>query len=103
MFEAFKAYPKIQSINVPQPWNQSYESSSDDQVARILKYLYSNQNFNEIRDEVTEKNIYNLYSQAYALKCEQLLKDLCLHIIDRLMNTENVVHFLQEAIEFEIP
>lgn len=70
MFEAFKAYPKITKINVPQPLNQSYESSSDDQVARILKYLYSNQNFNEIREEVTEKNIYNLYSQAYALRCD---------------------------------
>lgn len=103
MFEAFKAYPKLTKINVPQPLNQSYETSSDDQIARILKYLYSNQNFDEIREEVTEKNIYNLYSQAYALRCDQLLKDLCHHIIDRLMVIENVAHFLQEAIEFEIP
>lgn len=47
--------------------------------------------------------MYNLYSQAYALRCEKLLSDLCTHIIQNLLAVENVAHFLQESIEFEIP
>jgi BTB And C-terminal Kelch len=44
-----------------------------------------------------------LYSQAYALRCDKLLKDLCDHIQKNLLTITNVVHFLQESIEFEIP
>lgn len=61
------------------------------------------QDFKSIADEVTDKNIYNLYSQAYALKCEKLLKDLCQHIIKNMLSIDSVAHFLQESIEFEIP
>jgi hypothetical protein len=52
---------------------------------------------------VNDKNIYNLYSQAYSMRCEKLLKDLVQHIINNLLALDNVVHFLQESIEFEIP
>ena len=37
------------------------------------------------------------------MRCEKLLKDLVQHIINNLLALDNVVHFLQESIEFEIP
>jgi hypothetical protein len=44
--ELFRKYPCVDdlpTVRVPVPVNQHYENSSDDQVIRILKYLYSNQ------------------------------------------------------------
>lgn len=52
---------------------------------------------------MTEKTVYNLYSQAYALRCEKLLKDLEKHIIKNMLSIDTVTHFLQESIEFNIP
>lgn len=52
---------------------------------------------------MSDKNVYNLYSQAYAMKCEKLLKDLCEHIIANMLSADSIAHFLQESIEFEIP
>ncbi len=107
----------MNKIDVPQPFIQTSENSTEDHVTRILKYIYSNQvrlclslivrrrfqDFKSIADEVTEKNVSNLYAQAYALKCLKLLKDLQAHIIDRLLTLENVELFLQISIQFEIP
>ena len=59
-------------VNVPKPFNQKSETHSDDQVSRILKYLYNSQDINVIKDEVTEHNYYTLYAQAYAMKCDKL-------------------------------
>jgi len=36
-------YKAIVELIVPEPYNQSYENNHDDQVRRILQYLYSNQ------------------------------------------------------------
>lgn len=74
--EAFRTYPDMKTFSVPQPYNQHYENSSDDQVIRILKYFYANQDFKVLEEEVTDKNVYNLYAQAYILRCDKLLADL---------------------------
>lgn len=60
--EALKKFPFMKQINVPKPHIQYHENHSDDQVARILKYLYSNQDFNSIADEVSDKNVYQIYA-----------------------------------------
>ena len=33
----------MREVAVPTPYNQAYESNSDDQVIRIFKYFYANQ------------------------------------------------------------
>jgi hypothetical protein len=43
MVEVFRTYPEIKQVTIPEPYNPEYENSSDDQVIRILKYIYSNQ------------------------------------------------------------
>ena len=60
------------------------------------------QNFDIIREEVTDKNVYQFYGQAYAMKCDKLLKDILEHIGTALLNLESVAHFLELAIEFKI-
>ena len=47
--------------------------------------------------------MYQIYAQAYALKCEKLLVDLNNHIIHKLLHLDTVAHFLDESIEFEVP
>lgn len=41
--DVFAQFPKIKEVIAPLPYNQKEEGSSDDQVSRILKYLYNNQ------------------------------------------------------------
>lgn len=74
--DVFVQFPKIKEVIAPLPYNQKEEGSSDDQVSRILKYLYNNQNFEVIRPEITEKNYFSLYSQIFALRCEKLINEL---------------------------
>jgi hypothetical protein len=101
--EVFKTYPDMREVAVPAPYNQAYENNSDDQVIRIFKYFYANQDFKSIQEEISDKNIYALYSQAYAMRCDKLLQELNRHIISNMLSVNNVAHFLQESIEFEIP
>ena len=74
---------------------------SDDQVSRILKYIYNNQDLNSIRDEVNEHNYYTLYAQAYALKCDKLLAELSQLNVESLLNDSNVCHMYHDAIEHQ--
>ena len=60
--------------------------SSDEHVNRILKYTYNNQNFDVIKGELNEDNVSALFSQAYVLKCVNLLKELEKLIINEMLN-----------------
>lgn len=42
--------------------------------------------------------MFSLYSQAVALECEKLVKDLTDLIITELLNIGNVAHFYADAI-----
>ena len=44
-------------MRVPEPFNQKNELHSDDQVSRILKYLYGNQSIGLIRDEINDEKL----------------------------------------------
>ena len=87
-------------MKVPIAYNQNYENSSDDQVIRILKYIYANQDIYKIKNEISTENIFNLYAQAHALECTKLLSDLTDVIIQELLSNENMAHFYQDSLEF---
>ena len=83
------------------PFNQKVEKHTDDQVSRILKYLYNSQNIDCISEEITEQNYYSLYAQAFALKCDKLLKELTKLAITSLLNENNVCHMFHDAVEHQ--
>ena len=89
----------LDTLKVPAPFNQRTEVHSDDQVSRVLKYIYAYQNLDVIKDEINENNYYTLYAQAYALKCDKLLKELSTFNIECLLNETNVCHMYHDAIE----
>lgn len=121
MLEVFMKHnvTDLPQVRIPEPFNQKNEMHSDDQVARILKYIYGNQvsyiaslkpttianlslfhqNIGIIRDEINEENFYSLYAQAYALGCERLLEDLRELSITSLLNEKSVIHLYLDAVE----
>ena len=103
MLEVFMKHSveELPRVVVPQPFNQKNEIHSDDQVSRILKYLYANQNIAIIRDEINDENFYSLYAQAYAMGCERLLEDLRELAITSLLNDQTVLKLYLDAIEHQ--
>ena len=103
MLEAFTKHTveELPRIRVPQPFNQKHELHSDDQVSRILKYIYSNQQIAMIRDEINEDNFYSLYAQAFSMSCVNLLKDLRELAVTSLMNEVTVMKLYNDAVEHE--
>lgn len=101
MLEVFTKHSvkDLPTVRVPEPFNQKNEMHSDDQVSRILKYIYGNQNIGLIRDEINEENFYSLYAQAWALGCERLLEDLRVLSITSLLNERTVLKLYLDAVE----
>jgi hypothetical protein len=67
------------SIEIPLPIKtKSNEGATviDENVAKILKFIYNNQDFNVIKSDINESNVSILYSQAYTMRCEKLLAAL---------------------------
>ena len=67
--------PRRPYIDIPQPvkTQKCDGKSTDENINRILKYIYNNQDFSVIKSELTEEILPSLYSQAYVLKCSELM------------------------------
>lgn len=87
-------------IPLPMQTRQCDGKSLDTDINRILKYIYSNQDFSVIKDELNEQNMPSFYSQAYTLKCVRLLEDIDQMIISELLNPGNAFMFYLESIYF---
>jgi hypothetical protein len=73
---------------------------SDENVNRILKYIYNNQDFNVIKKEINEQNVSAFYSQAYVMRCENLIKNLESMIVKEILKASNSTEFYLDAISF---
>ena len=74
---------------------------SDEHVNKILKYIYNNQDFKAIKKEINETNISAFYSQAFVMKCTNLLLSLDDMIIHELLTPQNSSLFYLDAIRFD--
>lgn len=45
--------------------------------------------------------MFNLYAQAYTLKCEKLIKELTELISKKFLNSANSIHFLGFSVKFD--
>ena len=61
---------KITKFDAPKPI--PVNGDADDALSKILKFVYNNQNFDVIKDEINEHNAIFLLSQAHTLKSEYL-------------------------------
>lgn len=88
-------------VEVPRPilTSQNQQSHvSEENVNKILKYIYNNQDFSVIKSEISEKNVTSLYAQAFVMKSSRLLKQLEEMIVNELLNPENSTQFYLDSI-----
>ena len=89
---------KYIEIPVPVLTKSCDGKTSDEHINRIMKYIYHNQKFDVIKGELTEDNVSSLLSQAYVMKCVNLIKDLEKLIIHEILNPENAAKFYLDSI-----
>jgi hypothetical protein len=92
--------PRGPFVDIPAPVKTARcdGKATDENINRILKYIYHNQDFSVIKSELTEENLPSLYSQAYVLKCTELLRDLDLVVENEMLNPQNACMFYLESI-----
>lgn len=61
----------------------------EDPYTKAFSYMYCDQQFHKIKDELNSKNVFHLYSVAYTLKIRKLIHDLEEFIVMDLLNNEN--------------
>jgi hypothetical protein len=90
----------VPKFNCPKPI-QTSSSSTEDDIVRVLKYLYHSQDFTVIKEGINANNVFALYSQAYVLQATNLLASLETMIVEELLTPENCTQFYYEAIRFK--
>jgi len=70
----------------------------DENINRILRYIYSNQDFSTIKSEINDMNMSAIYSQAYVMKCTNLLRDLSSMIVNELLTPANATLYYLDAV-----
>jgi hypothetical protein len=86
----FEIPPKIES---------KMSSLDDDSVIPIiLKYLYGNQDFSKISNELFSNNIFHILSLSHSFGILNLTSKIVERIIETILNEENCVRILYEAM-----
>lgn len=70
-------------------------------VNLIVKFIYHNQDFEQIKPQINEQNVLLIYSQAYMMQCNNLLKMLDEMVVNELVNPQNATLFYLDAILFD--
>lgn len=73
----------------------------EDPYTKAFSYMYCDQQFHKIKDELNSKNVFHLYSVAYTLKIRKLIHDLEDLIVTDLLNNENWVSLYLDGIRFD--
>ena len=94
--------PYIEVPRPPSTLQNPTNEVSDENVNRILKYIYNNQDFAVIRPEISELNVQSFYAQAQVMKCTKLIADLDNLIITELLKPTNCTQFYLESIRVSI-
>ena len=99
--DVFNHFPVDELVEVSVPAPLIKKGDNVEQIDRILKYIYHNQKIKSIKKEVTENNYESLVSQAYALKCDKLLKNLSKLNIKDLLKPTNAHQMYRIARQYE--
>ena len=72
-------------------------------LEKVIRYCYANQNYDTIKDEITENNIFTVLSYAHCLGIKSLVQHLEQAIMKNVVNENNVTKVLNDAILYEMP
>lgn len=73
----------------------------EDPTPLILRYLYNNQDFEVIVNDIHEQNVIHLYSMAYIWQAPKLLADLEHYICEKVIASNNAQKFYIEGVRFK--
>ena len=77
---------------------QTSTTVNDENVLRILKFIYNSQNFDVIKAEINDSNMSGLYAQAFVMQCTNLLAKLDDMIVNVLLKPANATLFYLDSI-----
>jgi hypothetical protein len=87
------------AFELPEIIETVFGTRNDEEVVGIiLRYLYHNQKFKKIKDEINEENIFNTLSVSNSLGMPKLSKKLGEIIADNILNETNCVRIFYEAL-----
>jgi hypothetical protein len=89
---------KITKFDAPKPI--PVNGDADDALSKILKFIYNNQNFEVIKEEINENNAIFLMSQAHTLKSDYLKSCIEGVIIEKILKPDNCTSLYLDSLKF---
>lgn len=74
---------------------------NEDPYNIAFSYIYTDQTFSKIKDQLSPNNVFQLYSVAYTLRIKKLIHDLEHFIVEELLDSENCINFYLDGIRFK--
>jgi len=74
---------------------------TEDPYEKVFTYMYCDQQFSNIKEELSPNNVFQIYSVAYTLKIKKLINDLEDFIVNELLDSENSINFYLDGIRFD--
>jgi hypothetical protein len=77
----------VEKFEIPKPVTTNAVIDGDPYDI-MLSYIYSDQHFDKIKEELTPKNVFSVYTLAHCLRVKKLVQDLETVIVDELLNSD---------------
>lgn len=90
----------VLNFRIPAPI-QTKAAMNEDPYNNVFTYMYCNQSFASIKDNISPNNVFQLYSVAYTLRVKKLINDLDNLIVNELLDRENCINFYLDGIRFK--
>lgn len=89
----------VTDFRIP-PLVETKSGVTGDPYNRAFTYMYCDQTFAKIKDDISPNNVFQLYSVAYTLRLKKLVDDLEQLIVNELLDSENCINFYLDGIRF---
>jgi hypothetical protein len=101
LFDAFTKENQelVTDFRIP-PLVETKSAMTGDPYAKAFSYMYCDQTFAKIKDDLSPNNVFQLYSVAYTLRIRKLINDLENLIVNELLDSENWINFYLDGIRF---
>lgn len=74
---------------------------TEDPYNLAFLYMYCDQAFAKIKDNLSPNNVFQLFSVAYTLRIRKLIEDLENMIVHELLDSEHCINFYLDGIRFK--
>lgn len=90
----------VETFKIP-AFIETKSAVTEDPYNKAFSYMYCDQQFEKIKDELSPNNVFQLYSVAYTLRIRKLINDLEEFIVNELLDNDNSINFYLDGIRFK--